>query len=341
VKAIVRSKPWKGKNPPEKILVMRFQALGDTIITLPYLQSIKQQYPEVTLHLFTRKEVDPIPQSILLFDKIISLGGKRNARLQFFLALLKLPLFWSSCYDAVLDLQNHRFSRIIRKLVWTKAWVEFDRESPISAGERTRKTIEALWRWRISMSTHFKFKSATGMDTLLYKNGYIPGSDLVVLNPAGYCSSRNWPLSSYVEFARLWLKGKPNTQFVLLLLQTHLEKSLYIQRELGDRCINLTGLANQVEAFKIIQMSKFVLSEDSGLMHMAWVQGIPTLALFSSSRKDWSAPQGEWSYCFDSSDLECGACGLEECKFQDNRCLTRYTPGFVLDKALQLTSPSV
>ena len=320
---------------------MRFQALGDTIITLPYLQSIKQQYPDITLHLFTRKEVNPIPNSVLLFDKIISLGGQRNARLQFFLALLKLPLFWSSRYDAVLDLQNHRFSRIIRKLLWTKAWAEFDRTSPISAGERTRQTIDALWQWKISLSTLFKFKSSTGIDTLLYKHGYISGSDLVVLNPAGYCSSRNWPLSSYVEFARLWLRQKPNTQFVLLLLQTHLEKSLYIKRELGDRCVNLTGLANQVEAFKVIQMSKFVLSEDSGLMHMAWVQGIPTLALFSSSRKDWSAPQGSWSHCFDSSDMDCGPCGLEVCKFNDNRCLTRYTPELVFGKALQLINQPV
>jgi ADP-heptose:LPS heptosyltransferase len=341
VKAIVRAKPWEGKNPPKKILVMRFQALGDTIITLPYLQSIKRQYPEVTLHLFTRKEVNPIPNSVFLFDKIISLGGRRNARLQFLLALLKLPSFWSTRYDAVLDLQNHRFSRIIRKLLWTKAWAEFDRTSPISAGERTRQTIDALWHWKISLNTDFRFRSTSGINSLLYKHGYIAGNDLIILNPAGYCSSRNWPLSSYVGFAKLWLKEKPKTQFVLLLLQTHVEKSLYIQHELGDRCINLTGRANQIEAFQIIQMSKFVLSEDSGLMHMAWVQGIPTLALFSSSRKDWSAPQGSWSLCLDSSDMECGTCGLEECKYHDNRCLTRYTPGFILDKALQLISPSI
>ncbi|SKC74181.1 glycosyltransferase family 9 protein [Ohtaekwangia koreensis] len=320
---------------------MRFQALGDTIITLPYLQSLKRQYPDTTLHLFTRKEVDPIPGSIILFDRIISLGGKRNAKVQFLLSLVKMPWLWSTRYDAVMDLQNHKFSRIIRKLLWTKAWVEFDRTSPISAGERTRQTIEALWDWKIPLDTAFKFKYKTDIAHLLNSHGYRSGNELVVLNPAGYCASRNWPLQSYVAFAKLWLKEKPNTQFVLLLLQTHHKKSVYIQSELADRCINLTGHANQTEAFEVIHMSKFMLTEDSGLMHMAWVQGIPTLALFSSSRKDWSAPQGSWSYCLDSSDLECGPCGLATCKYDDNRCLTRYSPDFVFNIAMQLTKSSI
>jgi ADP-heptose:LPS heptosyltransferase len=167
----------------------------------------------------------------------------------------------------------------------------------------------------------------------------MPDHELIVLNPAGYSPSRSWPTNHYIEFAKTWLKQKELTQFVLLLLPSMQAKANTIADALGSHCINLTGKANQVEAFAILQKCKFLLSEDSGLMHMAWVQGIPTLALFSSSRKDWSAPQGEKSYCLDSSDLECGPCMLEVCKFGDNRCLTRYAPEFVLDKAKALTSP--
>ncbi|HEY9047135.1 MAG TPA: glycosyltransferase family 9 protein [Ohtaekwangia sp.] len=340
MKAIIRAKPWRGDKPPRKILVMRFQALGDTVITLPYVQSIKRQYPQTVLHLFTREEVSRIPKSIILFDRIFSLGGKRNAKVQFVLALLMMPLLWMQRYDAVIDLQHHRFSKIIRWLLGAKAWSVFDTNSPISAGERTRQTIEALWTWKISLDTAFTFKSIEGIDTLLYKNGYKKGHDLVVFNPAGYCVSRNWPLPYYTEFAKLWIKQNPMTQFVLLLLPSLHEKATFIQKEIGDHCINLTGKADQLEAFKIIQRSKLVISEDSGLMHMAWVQGVATIALFSSSRKDWSAPQGEWSVCLDSSDLACGPCGLEQCTFGDNRCLTRYSPSYVSNIAQQLLSHS-
>jgi heptosyltransferase-2 len=71
-------------------------------------------------------------------------------------------------------------------------------------------------------------------------------------------------------------------------------------------------------------------------MHMAWTQGTPTLALFSDSRRDWSAPQGSWSDCLDSSDLPCGPCGLEICKFGDNRCLTRHSAAQVHERAEKL-----
>jgi heptosyltransferase-2 len=332
--AIVRSKPWKRSSPPKKILVMRFQALGDTIITLPYLQSLKRQYPTIELHFLTREEVCAIPKSIQLFDKVITIGGKRNAKVQFIFSLLKLPWLWSQRYDAVIDLQHHRFSKIIRKLLFVEAWTEFDKYSPISAGERTRQTIEALWTWKIEIDTNFNMTNQKDDIALLIANGWMKNHNLVVLNPAGSFLSRNWPLNYYIEFAVGWLKEiNANTQFVLLLLPSLSEKSKQIAFALGDKCIDLTGKANQTIAFSILQRSVFVLSEDSGLMHMAWVQGIPTLALFSSSRKDWSAPQGAWSACLDSSDLACGPCMLEVCQFGDNRCLVRYPADLVLQKA--------
>jgi ADP-heptose:LPS heptosyltransferase len=315
---------------------MRYQALGDLVITLPYLLDLKRQFPDTILHLITREEVSAIPRAIKLFDEIIVVKGGRNAKLQFFHSLLLLPRLLRQRYDVVLDLQNHRISKIIRRLLNTSAWVEFDRESPIAAGERTRETIERLWTWKIKLATGFEFNDDRSYK-ILKDQGWQNGNPLVVLNPAGYCASRAWPTENYIAFAKQWLSTKnPLTQFVLLLLPAHAHKAKYIADALGANCIDLTGKTNQVEAFTILQKVGFVLSEDSGLMHMAWVQGIPTIALFSSSRKDWSAPQGKWSFCFDSSDMECGPCMLEVCKFEDNRCLTRISPSMVLKKADEL-----
>lgn len=339
VKANIRARPWKKNIPPSKILVMRFQALGDTVITLPYLQSLKRQYPEIELHFLTREEVSPIPKNIVLFDKVITIGGGRNAKIQFLLTLLKLPWLILQRYDAVLDLQNHKISCIVRKFLFAKAWAEFDidRNTTLSAGKRTKQTIEALWRWEVKLDTKFNIQNKGNDLELLKRNGWEADRELIVLNPAGFSPSRNWPLQHYVEFAKLWMeKVNARAQFVLLLLPEHESKATYLSNELGEHCLNFTGNANQVTAFSIIQRSSLMLSEDSGLMHMAWVQGIPTVALFSSSRKDWSAPQGEWSYCFDSSDLECGPCMQEVCQYGDNRCITRYTPEIVLQKAMSL-----
>lgn len=333
-KVRIRSKLWEEETPPKKIIVIRFQALGDTIITLPYLQNLKEQYPQTQLIFLTRKEVCSIPQASDLFDEVIAIGGGRNAKLQLVQLILKIPKLLHHKADAVLDLQNNKLSRIVRKVLQPKAWTAFDTHSHLAAGERTRLTIESLWRWKISPEPRFHINRKTNALSILKANGYKESNRLVVLNPAGFCPSRNWPLDHYVNFALQWREGIDNaTQFVLLLLERHKEKSDYIREKLSTQCIDLTGITDQLQAFEIIGRSDFVLTEDSGLMHMSWVQGVPTLALFSSSRKDWSAPQGSSSLCLDSADLPCGPCELEVCQYGDNRCITRYSPEYVLSHA--------
>jgi heptosyltransferase II len=328
----IKSKPWGEKELPRKILAIRLQALGDTIITLPYLNDLKKKHPGLTLHFLTRKEVSAIPQSINIFEKVITLGGARNARLQFVLLLFKLPALWLERYDVIIDLQNNRISRFARMFLFPKSYAEFDKSSPISAGERTRLTIEASGLGRSEILTSFPLKHG------ILSSFSVDENDInIILNPAGYCVSRNWPLENYIEFSRLW-KEKVNrrSKFILLLMPSHAEKAGQLKSGIGDECIDLTGRASQVEAFQIISQCSLMITEDSGLMHMSWVQGVPTVALFSSSRKDWSAPQGPNSICLDSSDLECGPCQLEQCKFGNNACLTRYSPSYLVDICIKL-----
>jgi heptosyltransferase-2 len=333
----VDCRPWRDASPPRRILAMRFQALGDTIITLPYLQSLRRRFPSAELHFLTRKEVGAVPAALDLFQRVIALGGGRNITLQLLWALSWVPWLRAQRYDLVLDLQNHRISRLLRRLLTPRAWSAFDRYSARSAGERNRRTIGAAVNCGVELDTSLRLSGGgPDVEALLRRNGWKDGYELVVLNPAGYSIARSWPLENYCEFARLWLTRRPRAQFVLLLLPALRHKSAVIARALGDACIDLTGQADQVQAFAILARSRLVLSEDSGLMHMAWVQGTPTLALFSTSRKVWSAPQGKWSDCLDSSDLPCGPCGLEVCRFGDNRCLTRYDARLVLDRAEKL-----
>lgn len=336
--APIHAKRWTGTNPPEKILVIRLHALGDTVITYPYLKNLKKQFPHVRIDFLTRAEVCAIPQHISLFDNVFALQGGRNAKAQMLFLIMSLPRLLVRNYDAVLDLQNNKISRVIRRLLRPRSWASFDVYSPISAGERTKKTIEALWQWRIVPETRLIESAGRSRGAeLLHQAGRKQAHEIVILNPAGFCESRNWPLTSYVTFARKWIeKINPRTQFVLLLLPAHQAKAKYLKDELGELCIDFTGKADQVEAFEIIAESALMLSEDSGLMHMAWTQGIPTIALFSSTRRDWSAPQGEWSLCLDSGDLACGPCLQERCIYNDNRCLTRYTADFVLEQATRL-----
>jgi heptosyltransferase-2 len=333
----INSKPWIKNQFPQKILAIRLQAMGDTIITLPYLQDLANKYPKAQIDFLTRKETAEIPECIELFNKVYTIGGGRNTKLIMLSALLLLPVLWLQGYDVVIDLQKNRVSRLIRKILSPPAWSEFDRFSAISAGERTRLTMEAVGLGNIRMATEFKLKDGNlGTDKLL-SHGWNTNTELIILNPAGYFKTRNWPLENYIAFSRLWLsKENPPICFLLLGDNRIQEKAAILENNLRDKVINLVNQTSPSEAFSIIQKAKLMLTEDSGLMHMAWISGIPTLALFGSTRSDWSAPQGLHSTCLNASDLECGPCMAAECKYGDVHCLTRYTPEAIFEEATLL-----
>jgi ADP-heptose:LPS heptosyltransferase len=216
-----------------------------------------------------------------------------------------------------------------------KAWSEFDKVSSIPAGERTRLTIEAVNLYSIIACTRFNIKCTTA-ELILKENGWNGKRNLILINPAGAFSTRNWPLENYVAFMKLFLQKFPQSQFLVMGVELIKYKAAFLKNIFHENLICLVNKTTPAEAFAIVQKVKFVLSEDSGLMHIAWVSGIPTLSMFGSTRSDWSRPLGEYSLLLDSSDLPCGNCLLASCKYGDVHCLTRYTPEFVFEKALQL-----
>ncbi len=320
-----------------RILAIRLQATGDVVITLPYLASLKRRRPEAELDFLTREETAPIPRSLALFTRVFAIGGGRSFKRQCVSAALLLPRLLARGYDAVLDLQNGEISRAVVTALRPERRCLFDRESPLPAGERTRLAIEESGLGPVGIDTDIPLRNGSEGSALLRSAGFPAGDRLVVLNPAGAFPSRNWPLPSYVRFARAFQEMDSHpVKFLVLGLPGLREKADYLRGELGERLIDLVGRTTPDEAFALVREADLVLSEDSGLMHMAWVSGVPTLALFGSSRGDWSRPLGERSLCLDSSDLECRFCMEAECRFGDVRCLTRRDPDEVAHLAFHL-----
>jgi heptosyltransferase-2 len=327
--------PWRRAEAPARILAIRLQAIGDVAITLPYLRALQKSLPDAEIDMVTREEVGPLPRAVELFRRVDELGGGRNERYQLLLAVLMAPRLRARRYDVVLDLQNNRVSRTIRRAILPRAWSTFDRSSPNSAGERTRRTIEAAGFPLPLVEAHLPLKDAgLGLDVLRDAD-WDPGRELVVLSPAGAFPSRNWPTECYARFAELWQQRR-STQFAVLGLEAVRSKAAALRTALGGHLLELAGRTTLPEALGIVQRAALVLTEDCGLMHMAWVSGVPTLALFGSSRHDWSAPLGEHSLCLHSGDLPCGACMESTCRFGDVHCLTRYSPEYVVHEAERL-----
>lgn len=326
------SQPWRRDRPPSSILAIRMQALGDVVITLPYLRALQRLFPATPIDFVTRHEDKEIPRAVQLFRFVDSLGGGRSERGQLLRTPTLVARLLTRHYDVVLDLQNNRVSRVLRRVLAPRAWAAFDRESLQNAGNRTRHTIEAAGFPLGSVEAALPLTDADlGVD-VLRRAGWDPSRELVVLSPAGAFASRHWPTDRYARFAELWRQRRA-AQFVILGRPSLRDRTQTLTGALAGRLLDLVGKTSPSQALAIVQRASLVVTEDCGLMHMAWVSGVPTLALFGSSRHMWSAPLGDHTLCLHSGDLPCGACMEETCRYGDVHCLTRYSAEFVVEQA--------
>src|SRR5262245_49354113 len=100
---IRRVVPWQGPALPRRILAIRLQAMGDVVITLPYLLALQGALPGARIDFLTRSEDAEIPRALRLFHRVIGLGGGRSERRQLLRAPLIAARFAARRYDVVLD----------------------------------------------------------------------------------------------------------------------------------------------------------------------------------------------------------------------------------------------
>lgn len=320
----------------KKILVIRFHAFGDVAITFPYVNGLHTAFPDAKIDFLTAKRVEVIPLQIQIFNRVIGVRGSMNNYLLLFWTILQIPSLLFRSYDIIVDLQNDRKSKLVQFFLKLKIRNTFEKFAPIFSGQRYQNAISELG---IKSSPNFNIKlqqPELGREKL-EQQGWKSGEKLIVLNPAGFYSSRNWPIENYLALIEL-LQKKLTTPFKIVLIGEDriLEKSTLISAAFPNQTINLVNQTTQLEAFALLAKMDVVLTEDSGLGHMAWVQGVKTLFLFGSTRADWTAPPYPHVVNLTSSDLDCGDCMQAICKWGDVRCLSRYSAAFIADTLVSL-----
>jgi len=318
------------------VLAIRLQAHGDTVLTLPYLHALRRRLPGAELDFLTREEVSEIPRQVVLFDRVFAIGGGRDPWRQLVSALGLLPRLRRRHYEVVIDLQRNRISRLVRRAIRPAAWSEFDRYSPLLAGERTRLTIEAVGLGSLRVAPDLILREAGRGWRKLTAAGWDGTSELVVLNPAGAFAGRQWPLERYREFAEQWASRRGPVRFLLLGRPRIAAKAQQLAAWLGSCAINLVAQDTPGEALAMLRHARLVLSEDSGLMHMSWVAGVPTVGLFGASRWVWARPHGNYSEAVVACRAADGVCMDGTCRAGGEPCLAALQAATVVDRGLAL-----
>jgi heptosyltransferase II len=333
----ILANPWHKAYLPKKILFIRFHAFGDVLVAMPAAQALKDQFPEIELQLLVAGPYSELPLNMPVFSKVHTLKHARGGWPMALDGVVAYPALLRESFDAVVDLQNNRLSRLVRRALFPTAWTQFDRFSKIHVLLRYQNTVNALGLGPIDAKQKIALRDEQAGLEKLQEKGWNGLDPLILLNPCGAFPTRQWGEEKYLAFAQLWLKEvNKNAKFVLLGYPALLEKTLVLAKELGINCFNLIGQTSTKEVFNIVRRTKLSLSDDGALLHTSWVNQVPTIAFLGASPSYWGRPLGEKSFGFTSEDLPCGNCHRTDCIWGDNRCLLRVTPEMAVKKARDL-----
>jgi heptosyltransferase-2 len=176
----------------------------------------------------------------------------------------------------------------------------------------------------------------SAIETLLIKFTLDVDRPVLVLCPgAEFGPSKRWPEKHYAAVAarmiddgwQVWLMGSAKDQPVAEDICARLTES---QRQHSAILAGNTALS---EAVDLMSLASAVVSNDSGLMHIAAALGRPLVSVYGSTSPKFTPPLAEQVEIV-SIPVDCGPCFQRECPLGHMKCLNDLRPQRVID-ALQ------
>ncbi|MEZ5658799.1 MAG: lipopolysaccharide heptosyltransferase II [Burkholderiaceae bacterium] len=159
---------------------------------------------------------------------------------------------------------------------------------------------------------------------------------------AEYGPAKRWPARHFAALAGRIQSQWPHARIVLLGAAKERDLATEITTLSGLRLLNLCGNTRLEEAMALIALSDAVVTNDSGLMHVAAALRRPVVALFGSSDPRHTPPLAADARVL-WLQLDCSPCFARTCPLGHTDCLNRLTPAMAmqaLQAALADRSPS-
>jgi heptosyltransferase-2 len=145
---------------------------------------------------------------------------------------------------------------------------------------------------------------------------------------AEYGEAKRWPANYYAEVAKQ--KIAQGWQVWLFGSEKDMATAELINSQAAGGCIDFTGRTSLAEAVDLMSLVDVVVSNDSGLMHVAAALDKKIIALYGSSDPGFTPPLNSKAQVI-SLKLHCSPCFNRECPLGHTWCLTGIKPEQVLN----------
>ncbi|MDP1870192.1 MAG: lipopolysaccharide heptosyltransferase II [Gallionella sp.] len=149
---------------------------------------------------------------------------------------------------------------------------------------------------------------------------------------AEYGPAKRWPIAYFAETAQrlhdqgyaVWLVGSNKDREVA-------EKIIALG---NPETRNLCGSTDLSDAIALLSVANLVISNDSGLMHLAAALDRRLIALFGSSSPEFTPPLSKSAQVV-KLDIQCSPCFKRVCPLDHFNCMNHLTPDLVWKKIQQ------
>jgi heptosyltransferase-1 len=331
-----------------KILILKPSSLGDVIQALPVLRLIKCHLPASEIFWWIDSNLAPLIENDPDLAGIVRFERKRWASPRHWPEMFR-SIRWMRAqnFDWVIDLQCLARSGAFAWLANGKFLIGLDEVREGVRGfydlavRRTSFHTHAVdWYLAVlpplGVPVHKNFQwlpKRPEIAAAIKSKWQIAGARWIAIQPGARWPNKRWPVQNFAELVHLLAGNFPDTRFAILGNDDDKPLGEVISRAEPARCLNLCGWISLPEMVEWLRLSKLMITNDTGPMHVAAALGTPLVALFGPTEPRRTGPYGQLDSVL-RINLPCSPCLKSYCRYEKpNECLKAISPAMVFDNA--------
>lgn len=298
------------------------------------IRAFSKKFPETELHFLVKQAFS----DLLIHNPYVS-------KIQFWKGSLRETLkdLKGENYDFVFDLHHNQRTFLLKLALGKPSGsfpkLNFKKYLLTVFGLDLLPDLHIVERYAKVLKPFGVETDSEGLDMFLWTDAEQYGKNAIKELPqkpagivlGGNYETKKWPLEYYPELINTL--GKP---VVLFGGKTEEEDAAWIAEKIHVPFLNFAGKGSLQESGAILRECEYVISHDTGLMHMAAAFKLEVFSIWGNTVPKFGMyPYKTESHVIENTRLRCRPCsklGYDECPKGHFRCMIELSPEFVLKR---------